>query len=893
MKHGENLAMFESHATVTGARRAGAIAGIVVVLSIALSVGTARAGSSQHPEFPLLDDDSTHVLESGRPASTMRTCGACHDTDFIERHSFHADVGASKLHAPGTTGRPWELGAGYFGRWDPLTYRFLTPEGDRHVDLTTGSWVQALGQRHVGGGPAAGPGLGDEPNGVAPDSWDWGRSGAVEMNCFLCHLDNPDNASRIQALESGEFAWANSATLARSGVVARADGQWRWNPEAFDEHGNLDPDLAGVRDPGDGNCGQCHGRVGTDMTTPMALGDLTVGDWSTLTTGQVMSPQRLSDSGMNLANKRELTRSWDVHSERVVGCTSCHYALNNPIYFRESSATRPQHLIFDPRRLDLGEYLNRPLHQFAKGRSAQGRATPEFENTLRRCDSCHDHSTTHEWLPFAARHTTALSCESCHVPKLNAPALRSVDWTVLDTQGKPRLSYRGVTGASLSSDSLITGYEPVLLSRDDGEGGARLAPFNLITSWYWVHDDPPRPVPLRQLQDAWLEDGAHRDDALAIFDLNGDAVLEDAELRIDTDTKLAFVTARLSSLGLEGPRVVGEVQPYSINHNVATGEWSTRECLACHGQASRISKPMLLATRVPGGVMPALAVDTPATLDGALDTRADGALVYRPNTATQNLYVLGRDGNVQINRLGLLLLLGTLGGVGGHGTLRHLMSRRRQPARVETKTVYMFSVYERLWHWLQAILIIFLILTGIVIHNPDTLSVLSFRYTVQIHNVLGFILIANAALSLFYHLASGEIRQFLPEPHGFIDKGVQQALYYLRGVFKHAPHPFEKTPERKMNPLQQATYLVILNLLLPLQILTGILIWGAQEWPSIAQWVGGLALLAPVHTMAAWLFTCFLVMHVYLTTIGHTPTSSIRSMIVGWDEVETHSREER
>jgi hypothetical protein len=31
-------------------------------------------------------------------------------------------------------------------------------------------------------------------------------------------------------------------------------------------------------------------------------------------------------------------------------------------------------------------------------------------------------------------------------------------------------------------------------------------------------------------------------------------------------------------------------------------------------------------------------------------------------------------------------------------------------------------------------------------------------------------------------------------------------------------------------------------------------------------------------------------MHVYLTTTGSTATSNIKSMIIGWDEVEVHQQ---
>jgi thiosulfate reductase cytochrome b subunit len=202
----------------------------------------------------------------------------------------------------------------------------------------------------------------------------------------------------------------------------------------------------------------------------------------------------------------------------------------------------------------------------------------------------------------------------------------------------------------------------------------------------------------------------------------------------------------------------------------------------------------------------------------------------------------------------------------------------------------MYSIYERFWHWLQTLTIVLLLFTGLVIHRPDQFGWLSFRYIVTIHNLLAAILVINAALSLFYHLASGEIRQFIPRPYGFFDQAIVQAKYYLRGIFHGRPHPFEKSPQRKMNPLQQATYFGILNVLLPLQIITGALMWGVQRWPAIAGMLGGLPFLAPFHSLIAWTFAAFIVGHVYLTTtVGHEPLTGIKAMIHGWEDIEVES----
>jgi Ni/Fe-hydrogenase b-type cytochrome subunit len=201
----------------------------------------------------------------------------------------------------------------------------------------------------------------------------------------------------------------------------------------------------------------------------------------------------------------------------------------------------------------------------------------------------------------------------------------------------------------------------------------------------------------------------------------------------------------------------------------------------------------------------------------------------------------------------------------------------------------MYDAYERLWHWLQAGAILMLIFTGLIIHKPHIFGVFSFAYIVQLHNVLGFILLINAALALFYTVASGTIKRFLPEPKGFFGRAVAQTMYYSRGIFAGERHPLQKTKERRLNPLQQITYLAILNILLPAQVITGVLIWGMQEWPQLAASLGGLPVLAPVHTFLAWAFSAFIVMHVYLTTAaGETAGAGIKSMISGWEDVELH-----
>lgn len=860
-----------------------------------------------HPNFALVDAGGVNVLESRQAVSTMKSCGQCHDTAFIASHAFHADLG---LSAFASSKKTWDSSPGLFGQWDPLRYRYLTQPGDERLDLSTAGWLMLNGARVVGGGPATTSrtglplstlksGVGDPETSwlnAAGDRvvWNWSESGTMEMNCFLCHLERPNLAARADAIRTGHFSDANTATLSGLNIVEASPKGWTWNRAAFTAEGLVDSKNLGIQDPTNANCAACHGQAHQGSAAPLQLSACNLDYPQTATTGQVVSSQRINASGVNLAGKALLTRSWDIHAERQLRCTDCHHALNNPSHGNTAAGRRPAHLRYDPRALEINQYLQRPDHEFARGQSAQVHVAPEYKGTMRRCETCHDAAISHSnWLPYVETHMSTLACESCHIPKMYAPAIQSYDWTVVKLDGQPVQSCRGVDGAPDDVRSLVTGFEPVLLKRTNIDGASLLAPYNLITTFYWVYEDAKgnkRPVRQLDLQAAFLEGGAYAADIVAAFDSNHDGALGPEELRIDTPLKEAAVKGRLAKLGLRKVRMEGQVQPFSINHNVTRGENALNDCQACHASDSRMTQGMQLAGFAP--VLPAFDTNNNVAGSGSLVRRNDGTLFYQPAPARDALYVFGSSRLNWLDALGALAFVGTLFGVAGHGTLRYLAFRKRPQGPVATRRVLMYDAYRRFWHWLQAISIVALLLTGLVIHRPDVFAVFSFRGMVTLHNILAAILAINAALSLFYHVATERMREYIPRPYGFFDDAIRQAKYYMSGIFQGEPHPFEKRPDDRMNPIQKLTYFGILNVLLPLQIVTGALMWGVQLWPEAAAALGGLPLLAPFHSLLAWLFGSFILGHVYLTTTGATPLEAIRGMVTGYEEVEDHGQHE-
>lgn len=198
-----------------------------------------------------------------------------------------------------------------------------------------------------------------------------------------------------------------------------------------------------------------------------------------------------------------------------------------------------------------------------------------------------------------------------------------------------------------------------------------------------------------------------------------------------------------------------------------------------------------------------------------------------------------------------------------------------------SKRIYIFSGFERFWHWLQAVLIITLLVTGFEVHG--TYENLGFKTAVQVHTVAAWSLVGLWVFAVFWHFVTGQWRQYIPTT----DKLIAVALHYSVGIFRGEAHPFRVSALQKHNPLQRLAYLGILSFVSPLIWVSGWAYlfygnWKAWGWDAYLslEWV------AFFHVAGAFMMLTFLVGHLYLITTGHTVGAHLKAMVTGWETVE-------
>jgi len=199
--------------------------------------------------------------------------------------------------------------------------------------------------------------------------------------------------------------------------------------------------------------------------------------------------------------------------------------------------------------------------------------------------------------------------------------------------------------------------------------------------------------------------------------------------------------------------------------------------------------------------------------------------------------------------------------------------------------IYLYPLLIRIWHLINALAIIFLIITGISLQYSDPLyPFMRFDLAVAIHNICGILLAFNYIIFIVGNIITGNSKHYIFRIKGYISKLMKQSYYYSIGIFKGEAPPFPINESNKFNPLQQFSYVVIMYLVLPILIISGFGLLFPEIVINQLQKTSGIFITDMLHIIGGFIVSIFLFVYIYFCTIGKKPFKNFKSIITGWHE---------
>lgn len=146
------------------------------------------------------------------------------------------------------------------------------------------------------------------------------------------------------------------------------------------------------------------------------------------------------------------------------------------------------------------------------------------------------------------------------------------------------------------------------------------------------------------------------------------------------------------------------------------------------------------------------------------------------------------------------------------------------------------------------------------------------------HLFFAWVFVINGLVYLVYGLLSGHFRRDLSP-----DRHELSPRHVWREIIDHARLRFpEGEQARRYNVLQKLTYIVVIAGLLPLMMLTGLTMSPGMDaaFPILLDIFGGRQSARTLHFISASLLVLFVIIHVVMVVLSG-PWNNMRSMITG------------
>ena len=199
--------------------------------------------------------------------------------------------------------------------------------------------------------------------------------------------------------------------------------------------------------------------------------------------------------------------------------------------------------------------------------------------------------------------------------------------------------------------------------------------------------------------------------------------------------------------------------------------------------------------------------------------------------------------------------------------------------------IYFYPLWLRIWHGINALGIITLIITGITMNSGMESSFISFKLNIQLHNFAGAIVAINYFLFVLGNMFTKNKSFYVIKPKNFLKRPLKQAYYYAWGMFHGMKAPYPLSEKRKFNPLQKYFYVMVMYIAVPLVIVSGIGLMFPELIFNKIYNVSGVLITAVTHSAMGFFISIFLIIHLYVASIGKSPLENFKSILNGWHHV--------
>ncbi len=190
----------------------------------------------------------------------------------------------------------------------------------------------------------------------------------------------------------------------------------------------------------------------------------------------------------------------------------------------------------------------------------------------------------------------------------------------------------------------------------------------------------------------------------------------------------------------------------------------------------------------------------------------------------------------------------------------------------------------RIWHWVNASIVIILLITGTQLRIDGMAALPAKNTALLVHRYAGWAMAIWFIFWLWYTLTTGHLRHQYGMRKGDLKGTLTQGKFYLFSMFKGEGNPFRPSPDRKFNPLQKLAYGAAMCIFTPVLMLTGVLLNDTLIFRKYILIWNVVGLLDAIHVIGAYVLLLYLIVHIYMATLGRTVYTHIKEMIVGYGE---------